>query len=232
MKTAARISVAVGIFAGIGVGIIAVLPRWLATPDATFAGRFTEDWVADLHSGNAGSSNAAVSMAATVIVPQLLDVVHRDTNDHRLKVFLVESLDALPGIHVEFIPADGRRALALKELAKLGPAGASAIPDLVGLLVLNGVDEQLIAGAATALTAVRCEPAVAVPALQHALVRPDGHGRPEVVEALGEYGPAARGAIPQLVHLLDDRGSKEIRVVVPRALKMIDPKQFSTLQVQ
>ena len=68
-----------------------------------------------------------------------------------------------------------------------------------------------------------------MPALLHALLRADGHGRPEVVDALAEYGADARIAIPQLLNLLDDFGSKEIRGAVPRALKAIDPERFAKL---
>jgi hypothetical protein len=230
MKAAVRISVAVAVVTGIGVIVIAGLPRWLATPDSTFSGRSVEAWVAELQSGNPAGSNAAVGMATNVIVPQLLDTVHRDTRDPRLKLLLVETLDSLPGIHVDFVPADGRRALALEDLAKLGAAGASAVPELVHLLDEN--DERLVGHAATALAAVRGKAAVAVPALLHALRRPDGHGRPEVVDALAAYAADARVAIPDLVKLLDDLGSKEIRVAAPRALKAIDPERFANLPVR
>ncbi len=227
MKPAVRISIAAAILIAAVVALIAGLPRWLATPDVTFGGRPVEAWVAELKSGNPGASNTAVAMTTNVIVPQLLDTVHRETHDRRLKLMLVEALDSLPGIHVDFVPADGRRALALEDLAKLGPAGESATPELVRLLDEN--DERLIGHAATALAAVRCKPAIAVPALLHALLRPDGHGRPEAVDALAEYGTNARVAIPQLLNLLDDYGSKEIRVAVPRALKAIDPERFAKL---
>lgn len=221
MQAAPRIALTAGLMVGALFAVLAALPRMLATRDLDFQGRPLEGWIADLNSTVPGTSNSVARVASTVIVPRLLGIVRNDTNDSPAKLTLIEALDSLPGVHVEFVPADGRRALALKDLAKLGPAGISAVPELITLL--GSDDERLVGNAAAALASVNCDPAVAVPALIPALVRPDGHGRPDVVEALAKFGTKARAAVPALEKLEGDFSSKEIRVAVPRALQEIDP---------
>ncbi len=71
---------------------------------------------------------------------------------------------------------------------------------------------------------IQAEPDQAIPALIGCLLDRQGRGRPDVVEALGEFGPKARAAAPVLVKLLADRSSKDIIVAVPTALKNIDPE--------
>lgn len=230
MKPAVRMAAAASLLAGAAVAGIVALPHWLATPDLQFQGRSLDGWVADLESANQNTSHAAALVAKDVIVPKLVEIIQRDTADHPAKIALIEALDRLPGLHVDFVPAEGRRALALEDLARLGPAGVPAMPELMRLL--GEQDERLIGHAATALVAVRCDPSKAVPALLRALLRPDGHGRPEVVEALAAYGPRASLAVPQLERLQSDYSSKEIRLAVPRALKAIDPDRFAKLPVR
>ncbi len=225
MKPSARLA----LFSALGLGgLVALLlaaPRFLATPDVRFEGRPVEDWIQALHSGDRSSSNAAAAMTDRVVLPGLLDIVRHDTQDSGIRVWLVEQLDSLPGIHVEFLPADGRRVQAIRDLGKLGPAARSAVPALIEFLSLK--DEQLIGPTAEALVAVQADATVAIPALTQALLRPDGHGRPEVAEALGEYGSKARDAVPMLLKLLNDFSSKEIRTAVPKALRAIDPAAAS-----
>src|SRR5438309_6155673 len=78
-------------------------------------------------------------------------------------------------------------------------------------------------GPAAALVRIQAEPDQAVPPLIGCLLDRQGHGRPDVVEALGELGPKARASAPLLVKLLAGRSSKDIIEAVPAALKKIDP---------
>lgn len=225
MKPGARLA----LFSAVGFGgLVALLlaaPRFLATPDVRFEGSPVEDWIQALHSGDSSSSNSAAAVTGRVVLPGLLDIVRNDTKDSAIRVWLVEQLDSLPGIHVEFLPVEGRRVQAIRDLGKFGPAARSAVPALIEFLALK--DEQVIGPAAEALIAVQADATVAIPALTQALIRPDGHGRPEVAEALGEYGPRAREAVPLLLKLLEDFSSKEIRTAVPKALRAIDPAAAS-----
>jgi hypothetical protein len=76
---------------------------------------------------------------------------------------------------------------------------------------------------ARALAGIQADPDAVIPVLIGCLVDGDGHGRPDVVEALAQYGSRAKAAVPTLVKLLKDRSSKEIVRAVPRALRRIDP---------
>jgi hypothetical protein len=57
-----------------------------------------------------------------------------DTNDSRLRLAVIDQLNSLPGVHVAFTPADGRRAEAVDNLAALGPAAKAALPALIEAL--------------------------------------------------------------------------------------------------
>jgi hypothetical protein len=174
-----------------------------------------------LNARDPGASNETVGVLRDLILPQLTRRILAETNDSTAKLWLVEHLDQLPGIRVDFIAADARRVQAMQDIARFGPAARMALPTL--LAVLGSNDELLIGPAADALVKLQADPGVAVPVLIQRLVTDDGRGRPDVVEALAEYGARSKAAVPILVKLLTDRSSKEIVIAVPRALKQIDP---------
>ncbi len=119
------------------------------------------------------------------------------------------------------MPQEGRRVQAINDLGSLGPRAKAAAPAL--LQVLDRKDDLLCGPAATALAKIQAEPDRAIPALIGCLLDREGRGRPDVVEALCEFGPRAQAAVPLLVKLLADRSSKDIVAAVPTALKNIDP---------
>ena len=134
---------------------------------------------------------------------------------------LIDQLNGLPGIHINYVPQEGRRVEAVNDLASLGPRAKAAAPSL--FQALEQKDDLLCGPAAAALVRIQAEPDHAIPALIGCLLDRQGHGRSDVVEALGEYGPKAKAAVPMLVKLLPGRSSKEIVAAVPAALKKIDP---------
>jgi HEAT repeat protein len=87
---------------------------------------------------------------------------------------------------------------------------------------LKRQDDLLCEPAAAALVKIQADPEQVIPALIACLVDSNGHGRADVVEALGEFGPKSKAAVPVLVKLLGDHSSKELVAAVPRALRKID----------
>ena len=99
--------------------------------------------------------------------------------------------------------------------------GASKIfvPGLVQCL-----DERNVAwGAARALGRARLAPEVVVPALTNAIQFTDVRTRVFVVEALGQFGKDARGAVPVLIANLND-ADERIHLAVTNALSRIAPE--------
>ena len=144
-----------------------------------------------------------------------------DTNDSRVRLALIEQLNGLPRVHIDFVPQEGRRVQSINDLGSLGPKAKGAAWALLAALDPN--DDVLCGAAATALVKIQADPDQVIPRLIPCLIDRQGRGRPDVVEALGEFGPKARAAVPVLIKLLADRSSKDIVAAVPIALKQIDP---------
>jgi hypothetical protein len=172
----------------------------------------------------------ALRMLNDVIIPYLANQMFSDTNDSRMRMALIEQLNELPGVHIYFTPQEGRRVQAINDLASLGPRAKAAVPTL--FQAVERKDDLLCGPAAAALVKIQADPAQAIPALIGCLLDRQGRGRPDVVEALGEFGPKAQAAVPVLVKLLADRSSKDIIAAVPAALKKIDPDTAQRLGVK
>ncbi|MGO8674304.1 MAG: HEAT repeat domain-containing protein [Limisphaerales bacterium] len=221
MKRLLRILAGVVVGLGVLAGGTWVLSRTIGLHSTLYQGKSIYYWSGQLASRDAAASNKAAVVLYGRIIPHLTNEMFSDTNDSRLRLAVIDQLNELPGIHVTYAGAESRRIQAVNELGMFGLSATSAAPALLD--VLKGKDEVLYEAAARALIKVRVEPEAAVPALIGCMVDEKGHGRPDVVEALGEYGPRAKAAVPALVKLLKDRSSKEIMRVAPQALKRIDP---------
>jgi len=210
-----------GVVAGLGVlaGGTWVLSRTIGNHDTLYEGKSVYYWSVQATNQDAAASNQAAAVVFSQIVPCLTNQMFSDTNDSKLRLALIDQLNALPGIQINFAAAAGRRVQAATDLGMLGLCAKSAAPAL--LEALKGQDEVLCESAAKALAAIQADAETAVPALIACLVDREGEGRADVVEALGEYGPRAKAAVPMLVKLLQGRSSKELRRAVPRALKQI-----------
>jgi HEAT repeat protein len=222
MKRMLRISAAV--LAGLGVLAAGtwILSRAIGDHRSLYRGRSIYYWSEQLTNHDAAASSRAATVLNSRIIPHLTNEIFSDTNDSKLKLAIIARLNTLPGIEVEFIGADGRRARAVNDLGIFGPKAKGAAPAL--LVALKGKDEVLYCPAASSLARIQADPEATVPALIGRLVDRRGRGRSEVVEALGEYGPRAKAAVPALVKMLRDRSSRELIKVVPVALKQIDPE--------
>jgi hypothetical protein len=196
-----------------------VLKSALAPYEQLYAGKSLEYWTNQLTNQTPATSNHAFLTLASVVIPQLTNQMFSDTNDSKLRMAVIDQLNNLPGTHVIYVPADGRRVEAVNELGGLGQHMTIAIPALIQ--ALTSKDDLLCGPAAAALGKIRADPELVVPRLMECMIDEKGHGRPDVVEALGEYGEKAKPAVPILLKLLEDKSSKEIMVAVPQALKKI-----------
>ena len=204
---------------GLAIGLL-VLSRALGDHEVLYQGKSFYYWSEQSASPLPALSNRANAILNALIIPGLTNQMFSDTNDSAIRRTLVEQLNGLPGIHVDFTTGDARRVQAINHLAALGPKAGIAAPFLVEALK----EDILCAPAAGALVQVHADPEVVIPALINCLVDRNGRGRADVVEALAEFGPKSRAAVPALVKLLQDRSSKDIMLAVPKALKQIDPQ--------
>ena len=200
MKRMLRMSA--GVVAGLGVlaGGTWVLSRTIGNHETLYEGKPIYYWSIQATNQDAAASNKTAAVVFSQIVPRLTNQMFSDTNDSKLRLALIDQLNALPGIQINFAAAAGRRVQAANELGMLGPCAKSAAPAL--LVALKDQDEVLCESAAKALAAIQAEAETAVPALIACLVDHEGEGRADVAEALGKYGPRAKAAVPMLVKLL------------------------------
>jgi HEAT repeat protein len=144
---------------------------------------------------------------ARVIVPLLIGLMDPEA-----------SLGDAPDLSLEF------RVAAVEIMGEMGPLAKEAVPALRRLLHKGPDDHRF--GAANALRKIEPTngPAL-VPLFVQFLAATDAPvARPEVIEALGEIGPAATEAVPTLTRYLDDE-DEMIRLTSAIALWRIDPRQ-------
>jgi HEAT repeat protein len=214
---------------GLGVlcGLVWLLSLALGDRVSLYQGKPIDYWSERLNSQDATARNQANAMLNTEIIPRLTNIMFRDTNDSRLRLALVEKLNNLPGILIYCTPADSRRASAARELGELGLAARAAGPVL--LQALTGNDGAVRGAAAVALGKTHCEPERVIPLLMALL--DDQELNDEAAEALGEFGPLSKAAVPKLISLLKTP-DKDLRHAVKEALKKIDPAAVAEVGVK
>lgn len=164
-----------------------------------YDGRPASFWVAGLHSPDPAISNRASVVLVTRVIPGLTGTMLHDIRDSDFRMTLVDWLNRLPGVAINYTPAEGRRSGAAMELGDLGPVAKPAIPAL--LEVFQGRDTKTRAPAAIALSKIGSDPATTIPLLIAALDDPEDVLPAAAAEALGNYGPLAKLAAPKLVAL-------------------------------
>jgi HEAT repeat protein len=187
-----------------------------------YHGKPDKYWKVQVNAADATASNEANSILNAEIIPNLTQVMFHDTNDSALKLALVDKLNDLPGIEILFMPAQDRREAAAYELGYFGPAARSAVPAL--LEVLNGNDEAVHKPAVISLGCIRAEPATVIPALMRCLN--DDYVNIKAVSALGQFGAAARAAVPQIIILMQ-ANDPETKWAAGEALTEIDPDAYA-----
>ncbi|MDB6022834.1 MAG: domain containing protein [Pedosphaera sp.] len=109
--------------------------------------------------------------------------------------------------------------MAATYLGEFGPSAAAGIPALT-----HALKEGHDGNAATSLGKIHGQPEVIIPLLMTYL--DDEDLADEMAEALGNFGPLAKAAVPKLLPLLKarDRDTRQAAIV---ALKQIDPEALT-----
>lgn len=215
-----------GLIGGIAVLAVGVwgLSKSLATPETSYRGKPCEYWVTQLSGPDASASNAAATVLNNEIIPYLTNVMFHDTHDPAWKLRLVEALDGLPGIEVDFQPADVRRKAATYELGEYGPAARKAVPSLLQALLSD--DDAVRETAARSLGTIDADPEDVIPVLVGCLI--DDNVNARAAGALGVYGQLAKPAVPELVRMWQRSDSKS-RLAAGEALKLIDAGAYAQM---
>ena len=214
-----RMFLAVGVGLGVIAGGIWILSRTLGDRETLYQGKPLYYWVTQSSNAETTASNQANAVLTKDIIPQLTEAMFHDTNDSSLKMALVEKLNGLPGININFTPASSRRGEAAMALGEFGPAAKPAIPALLQALKSN--DASVHGAAIAALGKIHAEPGMIIPLLIGYLDDKDLND--EAAEALGNFGNLASSAVPKLVPLLKVP-DKDLHHAVVVALKKIDPE--------
>ncbi len=225
-----RILVALVIGIGTLVGGTWLLSRTLAQREVSCQGKPLEDWLEQLNGQDAAASNRAAVVVRTMIIPQLTEQMLHDTSDSSLRIGLIEKLNTLPGVDIQFATAPFRRAAAARWLGEIGPPAKAAVSAL--LQVLKGTDETVRVKAAEALGRIHSDPEIVIPALLTCLSDPKSDLRTAATEALAGWGKQSQAAVPRLIQLLDDRSDRDLMAAVPKALKKIDPEAAAKAAVK
>ncbi len=215
---------ATGLVAGMGLLVACIwgLSNWLATPESSYRGKPCDYWVMQLSLTDAAASNAAGAVLENEIIPHLTNVMFQDMHDPAWKLRLVDALDGLPCITVNFEPADVRRKAATYELGEYGPAARKAVPALLQALISE--DDAVRETAARSLGAIGTDPQEVIPVLTQYLV--DDRVNSKAASALSSFGPAAKSAVPGLMRMLHT-GDGESEFSAREALKRIDPDAYA-----
>ena len=152
------VRLATGALAGVFIlaGVIWLLRLTLGDEETLYAGRSLSSWKQQLDSRDAGASNQAYEALGREIIPRLVDQMFHDTNDSRLRLALIETLNRMPGLQVHFTPALRRRLGAVASLGILGPPAKEAVPSLIQ--ALQGPEVELHFSAIQALGAIHSNP--------------------------------------------------------------------------
>lgn len=109
-------------------------------------------------------------------------------------------------------------ACAMGALAKMGPLAADAIPVLSNMMAQNVSHPETRISAAAALWQISSNQSLVFPALTNGA----HYQNTLAIQTLGEMGPQAKEAFPDLVETLK-KSTSDIRFVLTNALVKIDP---------
>jgi HEAT repeat protein len=217
------IRISIGVLVGMFIVVAGVwlLSRTLGNHDTLYAyeGKSLNGWTQQLESHDAGASNQAYETLNRQIIPQLVDKMFHDTNDSTVRVSLIETLNGLPGVQINYAKAEARRSWAAGYLGRIGPPAKAVVPSLIQ--ALKGSDAVLYEPAIRALGKIHSDPGVVIPLLIPYLTNDDLND--EAATALGNYGSLAKEAFPKILPLLHARDN-DARAAARVALKQIDPE--------
>ncbi len=110
-----------------------VLTRTLGDRPALYEGKTIDYWSTELTNRDAAASNRAAAIVSSQIIPSLTNQIVSDTHDSKIKKAIIDELNNLPGVQIEYLEADQRRAQALIDLASFGTRAQVAKPVLLEL---------------------------------------------------------------------------------------------------
>lgn len=216
-----RVLIGVPVSIGVLAGVILVMIWSVKERPVRYDGKPMEGWLQDLNGQDATVSNLASAELSAQIIPQLTNQMFLDTQDSHLRMKLIELLNELPGVELQYEPALYRRAAAARRLGDIGPLAQLAVPAL--LQALTAGDSVVRSRAAESLGRIHTDAGHVVPALVNSLSDTNSEVRASAAEALSGWGKEAQPAVPRLVQLLDDRSDRDLMTAVREALKQIDP---------
>ena len=214
-----------GVMTGTAVFVVGiwVLSKTLGNDQpAWYHGLPLNDWVAQVTAKDAAASNQANAILNAEIIPQLTDKMFHDTNDLWIRTSLVDALNGLPGIFIQYNTASMRRNEAAIDLGAFGPPARAAIPAL--LRAVQSSDPTVREGAVTSLGKIHSEPEVVIPFLTKYL--DDDDLNDEAATALAEFGSLARPAVPKIIPLLH-AADDDAQAAAAAALQKIDPVAYT-----
>jgi hypothetical protein len=217
--------VAIAVLAGLVllIGVVWLLSLALGNRSQyLFAGHPIPYWQEQLNGRDTGASNQAFIVVNRQVLPQLTDTLFHYTNDSSVRLALIEALNGLPGVQINFIHASSRRIQAARRVGELGPAAKAAVPDLVR--ALKGKDLIVHSAAIQALGNIHSDPDVIIPLLIGYLDNDDLND--EAALALANYGSLAKAAVPKIIPLLHAPDKDAQRAAV-EALNRIDPEAYT-----
>jgi HEAT repeat protein len=204
-------------------GLVWLLTKTLDNDyEVLYAGKPIDYWQQQLDGQDTAASNQAFVVVNTQIVPQLVDTMFHDTNDSRLRVWLVETLNSLPEVRINFSDATQRRMNAACEIGEFGPAAKAAISALVQ--AVKGTDTLIRETAVVALGKIHSDPETVIPLLTTCL--DDDNLNDEAATALGYFGSLAKPAVPKIIPLLNVPDD-DTRTAAAEALTKIDPEAYA-----
>jgi HEAT repeat protein len=203
-------------------GVIWILCQTLGDRPTLYQGKMAEQWAELAQGTNTAASNEARAVLASQIIPHLTDVLLNDTNDSKIHLALVNGLNQLPGVYIDYAWARGRRAMAAHVLGSIGPDAAPALPVLIQ--IAQRTNDDVRGNAITAIGEIRSQPDTVIPLLISFL--DDEDLSDEAAEALGHFGPKAKMAVPKILPLLKARDKDTVEAAVD-ALKQIDPEALA-----
>jgi hypothetical protein len=234
------IRISIGVLIGIFIlaGVNWLLRLALRDHETRYSGKSLEEWRQQLESHDVGASNLAYQTLNAEIIPRLVDQMDHDTNDSKIRLWLIDTLNGLPGARINFTDANSRRPEAAECLGIFGPPAKAAVPFLIQ--ALKGSDSALSAPAIRSLGNIHSDPDAVIPLLIPYLT--NKQVADEAATALGNYGSLARIAFPKIVPLLLKSKHRDVLVLRAEdrdllaaarlALKKIDPEAAAKIGVK
>jgi len=205
----------------VGIALGGFLIHSRRVTETFYDGKSLNQWLDDLHGDSKHDAWEAVGVLGKIgpeAVPGLLDALK--FKESRLRSPIIAIKEKLPPAMRSWIPTprpgNWCHSKAADALVEIGPGAKAAIPVLMDKLVQSHYQNGHCALALCRITPVSAETVFAVSRL---LESDDWRDRLTIAHCLGEFGPAAKPAVPGLLAALD-RGNADLRVAATALWKI------------